>query len=373
MIYISFLKNIEIETELEHIIPITSNINKINDGDIIVSDMYLQKEILLKFIKKVGIKKNIELFVSPNGKHTGKIWNIIFQKYNIISHTGDNLHSDIDVPKKMYNINTIITNIYKYTKLENDIPLDVANIIREFRLRNPYDEYSNEFLLYDEQCQSNIMLLCLFSCQINNIVIKESLKKILFCTRDCCLLYKLFHFLFPQHTYIIYNTSRVMNKNYNNEYIEYIKSVYSIESIIIDLQGSFESGRKLYLETFNELPRVHILCFNNKAPIYNKLSFSCKQTMNDYMELLNTDKIGTLIKYSNGNFIRTKNENEKNMHFINIAHDTFQGFLDFIEYNNHKTFLIKSLQEILSNKILYQNIFSSKYFTYSYKKFFTNK
>lgn len=364
------LLNTEIKTEKEHIIPIQCNINKINNGDIIVSDMYLSVNSLVDFLKTIGVNKNVNLYVTPDGKSTGTIWKYLTKEYDILSHIGDNIHSDITMAKK-YDIYGIHTTAHRYTKLENILNLELANIIREFRLQNPYEEGSIEFILYDEQCQSNIIILCLFALQICEIMIKENKKRILFTRRDCCLLEKIFAYFFPEKKWIRYYASRIMYKNYNTYYKEYIKKIYDENSIIVDLNGSFNSGRKLYMELFGKLPRVHLLCYNESASVYNGLTYSCLHKIDDYIEVLNSHKCGTLYNCFNDSFFIKHPEN--NIKYTTIIHDTIDKFINYIDNKNIKDGFIKHLYDIIKDTKLTSRIFSNEFFTYRYNDFLTNK
>lgn len=369
--YINNLQNIEIRTELDNFIPIQSNIIKLKENDIVVSDMYLPVNVLYYYLLHFGVNKKIDLYVTPNGKSSGYIWNDLIKKYNILSHTGDNLHSDINMANN-FGIKAYYTQIHKHTPLENILLDDLANILREFRLQNKYNEFSTEYILYDEQCRSNILLLCLFATQINKIMIRENRNKILFSTRDCCLLEKLYNFLFPEHLTLTYYTSRIMNKNYNDEYKNYIKQAYDHEkSIIIDLNGSFESGRKLYMEVFGLLPRVHLLCYNQKCELYDGLTYSCLHTLDDYIEVLNSGSHGTVINFYDNKPIFKHIEN--NIFYINIIHDTISKFIEFIKTKNLKNNFLTYLYATLQNQNIIDEIFSTKFFTRRYNNILTNK
>lgn len=358
------LKEIEILTELEHIIPIKTNLNKVQNNDILISDMYLDEKVLQKFLTRVGLDKTNKIYVTPDGKHKGYIYKKILETHQIKIHTGDNLHSDIYMAKK-HGIIPFHTSSHQFTKLENEISLDLANIIREFRLKNPFCEGSFEHELYEEQCRCNILMLSVFACQINWIINNEQLDKILFVTRDCCLLEKLFSCLFPLQKTETYHNSRLINENYSQEYIEYVKNIYNEKSIIIDLNGSFKTGRLFFQKEIGELPRVHLLCYNQSAPKYNKLSYACEHTMDDYIELLNADVKGTLIDYKNKKFLRKTNEN--NTEIIQIIHSTIEQFIKFLSDKQLEQKYITYCNNILYDKTLYTKLFSNYYFTHSYQ------
>jgi predicted HAD superfamily hydrolase len=99
---------IELDIELEHAYPIKSNIESVNNKDIIITDMYLPDSFIQQLLQKCGLDKDIHLIRTFNGKQTGQVWKNIDSRY-IDFHIGDNQHSDYDMPQK-YKIKTIIKN-----------------------------------------------------------------------------------------------------------------------------------------------------------------------------------------------------------------------------------------------------------------------
>jgi hypothetical protein len=85
-------KDLELEAELENCYPIIENINKVKDGDYIVSDMYLPESFIREMLRKCGLKKDVNVVVTRHGKHKGNIW--VDLKDKILNHTGDNIRSD---------------------------------------------------------------------------------------------------------------------------------------------------------------------------------------------------------------------------------------------------------------------------------------
>ena len=140
---INSLREFELKTEMENTIPIMSNILKIKDGDIFVSDMYLTQFEIRKLLNYHNINENIELFVSSGGKANGTMWEYLIKKYKIISHYGDNYHSDINMAYR-YGIKGNYTEIHKFTVLESYLirnnEFELCKNLRKFRLMNPYTE-----------------------------------------------------------------------------------------------------------------------------------------------------------------------------------------------------------------------------------------
>lgn len=349
---IDLLKEYEINKELEYSIPIISNINKIKNGDIYVSDMYLKPEHIYKLLSLHNINIDNLLFVTNGGKANGYIYESLLKKYSIETHTGDNHHSDIIMAQK-YKINTCYTTISSFTSTETILYnlgyIDFQKSIRKCRLVNPYQEKTNEFQVYHQQITYNIPLLILFSIEIKQIVDREKLKKVLFVTRDCCLLYKIFNKLYPDVEILEYASSRIVHKDSSMGYINYIKTHYTEDSIIIDLNGSFKSGRKLYMDIFGKYPRVHLFIYDKSTDLYDGLTYRLSHIYNvkyfHYIETLNYDMKGTLLTIIDDIELRSYNEN--NEEYIQISHDVVTNYLNMLNVQsihlNMDTSIIKDI------------------------------
>ena len=330
---IKLLRDFELQTEMENTIPIMSNILKIKDGDIFVSDMYLTHNEIKKLLQYHNINPNITLYVSTGGKANGYMYEKLLKEYIIQNHIGDNYHSDIIMASR-YNIPCIFTQIHKFTYLESyliNINFELCNIFRKFRLMNPYVENTLEFKIYDQQIQYNIPLLLFMCKKIVNILIQENKNTVLFLSRDGCLIYKLFSFLYPEYKSIYLYSSRIINNNYNDEYITYLKNIYNEnESLLFDLHGSFESGRKLFMNIFGHLPRIFIFDLSNKSNYYDKITYITN--ISNIIETFNQDLIGSLVQYS----IKPINmPREIPIKYIKIIHNTIENFIKHIScYSN---------------------------------------
>lgn len=139
----------ELETEKEFTFPIIENFQQVNDGDIIVSDMYLSDKQILSLLRHHGLDKDVTVYSSYGGKVSGKIWDSIKSKHNIEYHTGDNLYSDVFLPRK-YGIKTQYyhnSNLsYHELLIERYCPY-LAYWVKYIRLMNPYLSYNQSFIL----------------------------------------------------------------------------------------------------------------------------------------------------------------------------------------------------------------------------------
>lgn len=365
------LKNIEILEELNNIVPIESNISLVEDGDIVVSDMYYSKEILEVFLKTIKLQKSVYIFCSPAGKASGDMWRHLNKTFDIVRHIGDNEHSDVKMARAN-GINGVKTDIFAYSAVEESIGGQLGELLREFRLRAEFEEGTVEHMLYDEQCRANIMLICLFAVQIRGIMEVEGKQKVLMCMRDCCLLEKIFRYFYGDTIECdVFWSSRIMNRNFNIDYKRYVKSMYNDKSLIIDFNGSFESGRRLFMEVFGKLPRVHLLCYNRACEVYDGLTYSCtSEDMDDYIERLNPGITGTLFNYY-CEMLYTK-ACENNEGHVEVIHNTIQKFINFIEEKKAKKQLLLQLHRILLDPNLRRAIMSKRFFTYRYNAVITN-
>lgn len=133
---------IEIQTELEFSFPIKCNINNIQDGDIIVSDMYLSASQIERILRYHGLQKDVKIYSSYGGKRDGWMWERIKKQHNIDYHIGDNLKSDI-ISARNHNIKSIYFPGRLFTETENFIKnysYDLACLSRMVRLLNPYKQ-----------------------------------------------------------------------------------------------------------------------------------------------------------------------------------------------------------------------------------------
>ena len=335
---INKLRETELKVEILNTIPIMSNILKIKDGDILVADTHFTYDEIMKLLKYHNINTNINLYVSSGGKLDGSMWEDLIKKHKIISHTSNNYYSDIIVASK-YNINGIYTKIHEFTFLESYL-IDNRNFelcysFRKIRLMNPYDEFTMEYKIYDQQIQYNIPMLLFMCKRIAEILKKENKSKVLFFSREGSLIIKLFSFLYPQFKSDCLYSSKFMN-NYNLDYISYIKKIYNKdECIIIDLCNSFESCKKIFMEIFRHLPTI----FNFEEITNNS----------NKIELFNQDWKGTLIGFKNDTPINFPTQTK--MKYIKIMHDTVEKFINTVD-----------------TQIILNEIFDSEAFWKSYYK-----
>ena len=166
-------------------------------------------------------------------------------------------------------------------------------------------------------------------------MINENRNTVLFLSRDGCLLIKLFMYFYPQYKSIYLHSSRIINDNYTDDYISYLKKYYDKEScILFDLHGSFNSGRKLFNTIFGHLPRIFIFDISMIHNYYNGISFITNHS--NKIEQFNQDYKGTLIQYTHKD-IRAPNETP--LKYVDIIHKTIDLFIKYIDINSKNSLI----------------------------------
>ena len=137
------LKQLEIETELDNVVPIIENIKKLKEisanGNrvILISDMYLPKNVIYQMLNKVDpIFGDMKLYVSSEigyMKSSGETFKYIQQEENVEyqnwQHYGDNKKSDylkaksLGIKAKLFNYIQLKSYETKLLKKENKNPL----------------------------------------------------------------------------------------------------------------------------------------------------------------------------------------------------------------------------------------------------------
>ena len=238
------LQAMEVEIEIENVIPVCENIAALGDGDILVSDMYLGAPVIRRLLDAAGIGHNVPLVVTTDGKHKGWIWPPLLDKFEIKEHLGDNPQSDNVVPQR-FGIATRHTgvtapNFVERTLIEAGLR-DLALLCREARLIN-FAADPHIHALKAVQTSLNVPLLVLASLALCRRVQRRGLSAVLFSSRDCNLWLAIFRAVADQvgvtcRTDYFY-TSRVARTQPSDDYLAYAREGIAPGTIVVDICGS---------------------------------------------------------------------------------------------------------------------------------------
>jgi hypothetical protein len=242
------LREVEIELEHDEVIPITANLALVRDGDVLVSDTYLPADVVWSLLRRAGLERAVALVVSNDGKYRGWIWPKLLEQLAIHEHFGDNPHSDGRNPHAA-GIKAIIYTGTRRSSIEqflvNQRWVALANLVREVRLANPLDR-PQERHLWDLSCQLNFPLLLFASLRLERYVEEAGLREIFFVSRDSLLWHRLYQRLFPGRRATYLYASRKCLLKPSPSYLDYFRSIWHAESVIVDLFSTGASWSKLF-------------------------------------------------------------------------------------------------------------------------------
>lgn len=300
-----------------------------NNEVTIISDTHYTWNELNNILTKRNIK--LPLVTSSCGKAMGTVWN--FKNDNITKksfHIGDNIWSDNIVPfffgKKTFWFRETKRTFVERLLKENGFP-QLSNWIRYIRLTNPYiDKIENsELLLMEDQFQYNLPILIWTCMKIIIFCKKNNLHRILFFTRDCCLLEKIFYRLYFQYIrtnenddkdkleVVHFHSSRIAFNNPSEAYKKYFHQCFKQnDTLFVDLNGT---GRSLHCFMEKWYPNQKYYSFigmwwklykviskHNIQPNDCLLIVGVKSTMRSLISMLNYKKNSPTIKLEILNF-----------------------------------------------------------------------
>lgn len=322
--------NIELEVELEHAIPIIKNINMVKDGDMIVSDMYLPREFILKLLQKCGFNKKVELIVTPSGKREGTIWKTLPK---IDTHFGDNEHSDVKSPRNVgiNSVHTLETFLTENEKMIYQHDKELACFIRFLRLQCPFNS-EHEQKIWNDQTNYNIPLLVLASLELPRD------KKICFTYRDCVYWHKIYDAIVPNNSKVLH-ASRRWYYNATEEYRNYVNETVK-DCMIVDIKGTGGSPNAFF-QGKNKV--TYIIGTQTMLPCD---SLTGVGKWMDTIERLNVSELGSIENFVNGKIIRKKSEHD--MIIINVqktAIDYAVKYIKLFSPDRNKN-LIKNIADV---------------------------
>ncbi|MDZ5460614.1 hypothetical protein [Azohydromonas lata] len=286
-----YLKGREIEAEICNAIGIRESLDAVEHGDVLVTDMYLPRWVILKILDKAGLRKKVGLVISSAGKRTGEIWPKLGAVLALEQHAGDNPHSDVKSPLGcgVFAEHVVSSNLSAYENFlrQNGFEL-LARLMREVRLTALGTGQSTEIKQQRQlQINHNIPILVLASVYLSLLSKRLGVSNILFSSRDCHYLQRIFSALEEKAGWNLpseyFYTSRLCRVAPSQAYLKYFADRATNRSLVVDLCGTGWSLGHLYTQA-GVTPRtffLHDLKGNNAkgAEIYE----SVKKSAGDFV------------------------------------------------------------------------------------------
>jgi hypothetical protein len=228
----------ELQLEYENAIPIKRNLQLVAHGDLLISDMYMSAEDILRMVRGIGLDRQVTIFQSNKGKSSGEVWRRLLG-VKPDRHLGDNAHSDYNLPKSM----GFICELYHAAKLtrsevtvmEAGLPL-LACLMREIRLGATAAQYTEFFRI---ACQLNLPWLFV-TCELLR---RRHSEKLTFLGRDCQLLSRIFNAYFGPCYYLPFSRRVVYAQP--AQAVAFLQANMPQDGLLIDLSSTGASWEKL--------------------------------------------------------------------------------------------------------------------------------
>lgn len=243
---LEYLKDAEVEAEMQNVIGIKENLEKVKDGDLLVSDMYLSENVLRQMLHEAGLEKQVDLFVSAKGKQDGRAWGKIINDTKIAQHIGDNRHSDVHMAQR-YGIRAKLYQLAQPSSVENALnnigAKSLARVIRKIRLANHFENPLQQDF-YNCFVQGNLVILVAFSAFLLRLAKQNNIRKYWFSSRDCFHLHQIFRQIARNCKSSVdceyFFTSRLARVKCSEDYLSYLLHLVNKErnSAIVDLAGT---------------------------------------------------------------------------------------------------------------------------------------
>ena len=338
---------IELDVELEHNFAINENIIQVKDGDLILSDMYLPADFIMKMLRNVGMGRDVDIIVTPNGKKKGWIWDEVKSKYNIENHYGDNMKSDV-LSAKANGVNGIHYNGHELNDVERMVykhDKQLALWMRCTRLQCPFND-ERHIRFWNDQANINLPVLALATLELPDTPIA-------FSYRDCYNWQKIYEAMTGKQGYRL-DVSRKMYLDPNDYFKNYMKFVKEIGATIVDMQGK---GRSIL--SFYEGKPPSTLYIGGKTPDYitQLVQYNTKS-----MEKHNCYEEGPVVDFNEHGAVRGVNDHPSDVADIHKkAGQAATRYISKFKFKRNKELLLELVKMYDTKNFTNKNVSWAKY------------
>jgi hypothetical protein len=338
---------IELDVEFEHNFPIYENLMKVKDGDLLISDMYLPAEFIMKMLRNAGLTADVNIVVTADGKKKGWVWDEIKSKYSIENHYGDNEKSDVASANK-HGINGILYTGYKLNDIENFVykyDRQLALWMRSVRLMCPFND-ERHIKFWNDQANINLPVLALATLELPDTPIA-------FTYRDCYNWQKIYETMTGKQGYRL-DVSRKMYLGPNDHFKKYMSFVKENNATIVDLQGKGRSIQSFY----NGNPPSTIYIGGRPPPYVKRLvNYQTKS-----MEKHNCFEEGPIMDYDEHGPVRGANDHPQDVADIHKkAGQAAVRYINKFKFKNNLSLLTELVRLYDTHNFTNKNVKWAKY------------
>jgi len=235
---------LEIEIELDNVIPVADSIARVEADSLLITDMYLPETVIRQLLQRAGLPGHLALLRSAHGKRSGKVWAALAEGGYKLLHLGDNPRADIEQPRAAGMLAELTLQTQptrtEAALLGAGLPR-LAQVLREARLATPRGGLPDELL----RLQTELNLPVLAASALHLLVTAGDLPqlRLLFSARDARYLQAVYDALagglpggHPSSHY--WYSSRLARTGGDADYLAYCRGLIGPAAWLIDLCGT---------------------------------------------------------------------------------------------------------------------------------------
>jgi hypothetical protein len=229
----------EFDAELRAAFPIVANVRRVQPGDTIITDTYLDAGQIRQLADLIGLPADLRIVASYGGKHRGDVWSQ-FARDEIEVHTGDNIHADVYLPRR-HRVRTEHYDGGGWTPLERRLDADglwaAAAASRAVRLQNPHEPGTPEWSAWAAQAP-NAAFLWAAAAAVRHFADETGHSRVLFVSRSALNLGWVFDRLYPEFPSGTFHASRQVYRSPSGSFLAYARGELQPGTLLVDLHGS---------------------------------------------------------------------------------------------------------------------------------------
>jgi FMN phosphatase YigB (HAD superfamily) len=246
------LMQMEVQAELENVIPIAEHLAELPQDALLVTDMYLPVDVIREMLKIAGLTRDVPILIHSHGKSSGHVWRELARLGVQCVHLGDNEQSDVNKARDA-GMRARLTTISRTTNFEQALNAlgarAVSQSIRAARLRvmrNGLPDW-----LYRLQTDLNLPFLMICAIDLIDKAHAAGVDEVLFASRDGRNLQTAFDSLRDHIDGVgaigsrYWYTSRCARTGKSASYLDYCRGLFGERSLIADLCGTGASTTTL--------------------------------------------------------------------------------------------------------------------------------
>lgn len=246
------LAGLELQLELENVVPIRDQLDLVDGDSVLVTDMYLPEDAIRALLEKAGLRLDLPIVRTSDGKRSGRVWEDFARQGVRCIHLGDNPHSDVQAAAR-FGARATLTRVAEPTAVEkhlyaNGFP-QLAQALRSARLMTASRNLPEWLLRL--QTQFNLPVLAAAAGMLLLHLGDDPDREVLFASRDGRNLKAVFDALRdaagrsrPVSRY--WHTSRLARTAGDATYLDYCRELFSPMPMLVDLCGTGASIEKLF-------------------------------------------------------------------------------------------------------------------------------